>query len=165
NLRVVAAMAYDRTRALAGRVQKFGTQSVMSVGEPVLWPVDPNTTDSERAKWGLKPLLQLRDQVNIAPLVTKMHMRRLLRARRQALTAEQHEMFAQQIAVHGMAALPLPRDSVVAAYWPLPGEADPRPLARLLKQRCGAKLCLPVVHGEQMAFREWRDDASLQPAG
>src|SRR5690606_20872347 len=31
--------------------------------------------------------------------------------------------------------------------------------------RCGAKLCLPVVHGEQMAFREWRDDASLQPAG
>jgi hypothetical protein len=49
--RPLAARAFDRLRVLAGRPQKFGTQP----GHPV----DPTTTDSERAKWGLPPLAEL----------------------------------------------------------------------------------------------------------
>ena len=170
-LRAVAAMAYDRTRALAGREQKFGTQSVLSAGIPELWPVDSGTTDSERRKWGMPSLAELRSKANIAPLVTKANLRRLLRARRNKLSNEQIATFAQQLANHGEAALQAMgalRDrehTIVAAYWPLPGEADPRPLARLLAAQYGARLALPVVQGNDMTFREWRDDASLQPAG
>lgn len=50
--RRLAAELYDRLRVLAGRPQKFGTQ-VGTDGAP--WPVDPATTDSERAKWDLPP--------------------------------------------------------------------------------------------------------------
>ena len=59
--RPVAAMAYDRLRRLAGKPQKFGTQVVDDgVGGRRLWPVDPATTDSERAKWDVPPLAELR---------------------------------------------------------------------------------------------------------
>jgi hypothetical protein len=43
-------------RALAGRPQKFGTQAVRAGDRLALWPVEPGTTDTERAKWGLAPL-------------------------------------------------------------------------------------------------------------
>jgi hypothetical protein len=59
--RPLAATAFDRLRMLAGKPQKFGTQWVVrdgGVGE--LWPVDGSTTDSERAKWGLPGLAELR---------------------------------------------------------------------------------------------------------
>jgi hypothetical protein len=57
--RPLAAAAYDRLRLLAGRPQKFGTQWVARAGAPALWDVDPATTDSERAKWGLPALVEL----------------------------------------------------------------------------------------------------------
>jgi hypothetical protein len=57
--RRVAATAYDRLRMLAGAPQKFGTQGVVRDGQRVQWPVDPATTDSERAKWGLPSLAEL----------------------------------------------------------------------------------------------------------
>ncbi|MCR9245331.1 MAG: hypothetical protein NXI31_09885 [bacterium] len=59
-VRPLAATAYDRVRRLAGEPQKFGTQIVECEGRCELWPVDPTTTDSERAKWGLPPLAELR---------------------------------------------------------------------------------------------------------
>jgi hypothetical protein len=43
-----------------GAPQKFGTQWRARDGGRELWPVDPATTDSERAKWGLPPLAELR---------------------------------------------------------------------------------------------------------
>lgn len=58
--RLLAAVAYDRLRRLAGTAQKFGTQVVQRDGRAELWPVDPATTDSERAKWGVPPLAELR---------------------------------------------------------------------------------------------------------
>jgi len=161
----VAAMAYDRTRAFAGRVQKFGTQSVMTMGQRVLWPVDSGTTDSERAKWRVQPLAELKGAVDSAPEVTKAHLRRLLRARRSALSEGQLTTVAERIAVHGDSVIQADRDEIVAAYWPLPGEADPRLLAQQLAKRHGARLALPVVAGDGMIFREWLDDDSLQPAG
>lgn len=54
--RALAAQLYDRMRVLAGRPQKFGTQ-LGPDGAP--WPVDPGTTDSERAKWDLPGLADL----------------------------------------------------------------------------------------------------------
>ncbi|HZN38041.1 MAG TPA: hypothetical protein VFD82_04515 [Planctomycetota bacterium] len=57
--RLLAATAYDRLRRLAGEPQKFGTQVVEREGARELWPVDPNTTDSERAKWDVPPLAEI----------------------------------------------------------------------------------------------------------
>lgn len=51
-----AAELYDRLRILDQRPQKFGSQHGPD-GSP--WPVDPATTDSERAKWDLPPLADL----------------------------------------------------------------------------------------------------------
>lgn len=163
--KIVAAMAYDRTRAFAGRAQKFGTQSVMTAGQRVLWPVDSGTTDSERAKWLLRTLADLQRVAGAAPEVTKAHLRRLLRARRAALSEAQLATFAARIADYGSKAIKVDAAAVVAAYWPLPGEADPRLLARQLAEQHGARLALPVVDGEHMTFREWLDDDSLLPAG
>ncbi|MFT4511869.1 MAG: 5-formyltetrahydrofolate cyclo-ligase [Planctomycetota bacterium] len=163
--KLVMAMAYDRTRAFAGRAQKFGTQSVMTAGQLVLWPVDPGTTDSERAKWFVKTLAELHACAGSATEVTKAHLRRLLRRRRAALQSEQLATFAERIADHGCSAIELGDAAVVAAYWPLPGEADPRLLAQRFAKLHGARLALPVVDGDNMSFREWLDDDSLQPAG
>lgn len=57
--RLVAATAFDRLRLLAGRPQKFGTQMVGDGATRRLWTVDPATTDSERAKWGVPALAEL----------------------------------------------------------------------------------------------------------
>lgn len=54
--RALAARLYDRMRVLAGRPQKFGTQRGP---DSALWPTDPGTTDSERAKWDLPGLADL----------------------------------------------------------------------------------------------------------
>lgn len=58
--RLVAATAYDRLRRLRGQPQKFGTQVVVGAQGRELWPVDAGTTDSERAKWDVPPLADLR---------------------------------------------------------------------------------------------------------
>lgn len=164
-LRVVAAMAYDRTRAFAGRAQKFGTQSVLAFGERVLWPVDPGTTDSERAKWMLKSLADLRAQAEQAPIISKQHLRAVARLRRQSLASSELAAFGEQIAEHGAMAVDCLGEDVIAAYWPLPGEVDPRALAQRLAERSGARLALPVVSGEEMEFHEWREEVPLEPAG
>jgi hypothetical protein len=57
--RLLAATAYDRQRRLCGEPQKFGTQVVVRDGVRELWPVDPNTTDSERAKWDVPPFAEV----------------------------------------------------------------------------------------------------------
>jgi hypothetical protein len=57
--RLLAATAYDRLRRLAGEPQKFGTQVVSRDGIRELWPVDPSTTDSERAKWDVPPFAEI----------------------------------------------------------------------------------------------------------
>lgn len=57
--RLVAARAFDRLRLLAGQPQKYGTATHLVDGRLQLWPVDPGTTDSERAKWGVPALAEL----------------------------------------------------------------------------------------------------------
>ncbi len=58
--RRLAAVAFDRLRLLAGQPQKFGTQIVLRDGAFELWAVDATTTDSERQKWDVEPLAELR---------------------------------------------------------------------------------------------------------
>lgn len=54
--RCLAASAYDRWLVQQGRPQKFGTQYRAREGCWELVEVDPSTTDSERAEWGVPPL-------------------------------------------------------------------------------------------------------------
>jgi 5-formyltetrahydrofolate cyclo-ligase len=65
-----------------------------------------------------------------------------------------------------LAAVGLPQGAVVAAYWPLRDELDPRP-AMLALGGLGHRLCLPVVVGpaQPLAFRAWAPGAPLQAAG
>lgn len=54
--------------------------------------------------------------------------------------------------------------AVVSAYWPLPGEIDPRPLMAALARR-GARLALPVVVAPRspLIFRAWKAGDVLEP--
>ncbi|SDM13607.1 5-formyltetrahydrofolate cyclo-ligase [Maricaulis salignorans] len=87
--------------------------------------------------------------------------------RRRALVARQsaHEAApdaGERLVEHFPFELVTP-GSVVSAYWPLPGEMDPRPLMAALEAR-GACLALPVVigAGHPLEFREWRSGDPLQ---
>lgn len=167
--RSLAAMAFDRGRALAGREQKFGTQFVRCGGVKMLWPVERATTDSERAKWGIGPLARLGLLADHAMTIDKAPLRRLARARRERFAAgAAAAAVAEQLMAHAvphLADAACRPGAVVAAYWPLPGEADPRPLARALAAR-GATLALPVVDGDDMHFRRWSgDEHDLADAG
>ncbi|BDX00659.1 5-formyltetrahydrofolate cyclo-ligase [Maricaulis maris] len=61
--------------------------------------------------------------------------------------------------------LPSP-GGVVAGYWPLAGEIDPRPLMERLVTG-GARLCLPVVEGpgRPLTFRAYRKGDALERRG
>ena len=54
--RPLVATAVDRRAMVAGKPQKYGTQIVERDGRWQLHPVDPATTDAERAAMGLPPL-------------------------------------------------------------------------------------------------------------
>ena len=64
------------------------------------------------------------------------------------------------------AMLALPAGAVVAGYWPLGDEIDPRPLMAALAGR-GHALALPVVAGpgEALAFRAWTPGDALEAGG
>jgi hypothetical protein len=61
--RPLAAAALDRALVLAGRPQKYGTQSVRRDGRWVLAEVDPAVTDAERARWEVPSLAAARQRV------------------------------------------------------------------------------------------------------
>ena len=52
----LAAASYDRWLMWQGKTQKYGTQYLVEDGKPVLWEVDPATTDEERARWNVPSL-------------------------------------------------------------------------------------------------------------
>ena len=54
--RWLAAAAYDRWLVHQGQPQKYGTQARDIGDHRELWPVDPETTDAERARWDVRPL-------------------------------------------------------------------------------------------------------------
>jgi hypothetical protein len=58
--RWLAAAAEDRWLMAAGQRQRYGTQYRSQGDRWVLWPVDPATTDAERAAWDVPPLADAR---------------------------------------------------------------------------------------------------------
>ncbi|WP_068406453.1 5-formyltetrahydrofolate cyclo-ligase [Labrenzia sp. OB1] len=60
--------------------------------------------------------------------------------------------------------LPLPDAAVVAGFWPIRDEVDPRPLMDRLRQK-GHPLCLPVVAEPHLVFRTLERGADLVDAG
>ena len=84
-LGLVAATAYDRLRVFDGRPQKFGTHAIAERGDLVAWPVDPATTDTERAKWGVGTLQHLLQRAAAGPVVDKQLLRQAVRRRRASI--------------------------------------------------------------------------------
>ena len=57
-----------------------------------------------------------------------------------------------------------PMGMMVAAYWPIRSEIDPRPLLFSIRER-GARMALPVVVDGALVFRELTRESTLKPAG
>jgi len=91
----------------------------------------------------------------------------VMRERRSALAAEARA--AASLAVRDrliawLDSIALPRAGVIAGYWPIRDEIDPRPAMRALAER-GFRLALPVslARGEPLAFRAWVPGDRLAP--
>ena len=92
---------------------------------------------------------------------SKSTLRLTARARRTGLAARLPD-FAEKLACFA-GDLPLVSASVVASYWPLRDEADPRPLAAALASR-GHTILLPCIGGkdETLSFRQWREGDAMK---
>lgn len=93
----------------------------------------------------------------------KTELRAAARRTRREAAARQGD--AAGAALAGLAAsLRLPPGAVVAGYWPLDGEIDPRPLMAALAG-LGHPLALPVVaeRGAVLEFRRWSPGEALEP--
>lgn len=58
----------------------------------------------------------------------------------------------------------VPAGAVIAGYWPIRDELDPRPLLSVLRER-GHALCLPVVAKPHLIFREFGRETEFEDAG
>ncbi|MBV2144737.1 5-formyltetrahydrofolate cyclo-ligase [Falsochrobactrum sp. TDYN1] len=95
----------------------------------------------------------------------KQALRREVLARRDALDPRYRYEASLSAAQEAEATIALPDKAMVAGYWPIRSEIDPRPLLSALRTK-GARLCLPVVlDRETIAFREFLPDAELVPTG
>jgi 5-formyltetrahydrofolate cyclo-ligase len=99
--------------------------------------------------------------------VTKSRLRAEALARRDALEIDARLEWDQMIAAHVLALdlwTGVPADTVVAGYWPMRSEVDPRPILEELAAR-GFATCLPAVTPEGIAFRQWTPYEPLVPGG
>jgi 5-formyltetrahydrofolate cyclo-ligase len=97
----------------------------------------------------------------------KAALRKLMRARRAALPPEMRS--AASLAVRDrllrwIASMGLARDAVIAGYWPIREEIDPRPLLQALAERA-YRLTLPIslTRNEPLEFRAWAPGDPLAP--
>ncbi len=79
-----------------------------------------------------------------------------LLARRQAVPTAQRRAWDATITERLLQAFPVRAPLVVAFYWPMRGEFDPRVVVRAWRS-AGARAVLPVVRRKNwpLAFREW----------
>jgi 5-formyltetrahydrofolate cyclo-ligase len=91
----------------------------------------------------------------------KAAARKLARARRATLTnIEAPARLAEaMLAQHAP-----PKGAIIAGYWPMGDEMDPRPLMLALASR-GHAIALPVTppRGQPLAFHAWAPGAALRP--
>src|SRR5271169_2415913 len=88
----------------------------------------------------------------------KFYLRQTARALRAKLFTTD---FAARIAAFADA-LEIPPPAIVAGYWPVRDEADPRELMKALAAR-GHALALPRIEakGTALSFRRWNEDDEL----
>jgi len=90
----------------------------------------------------------------------KSALRKRVVARRRAVARGHGLAAAEAVADKVVAALgPQIAGKIVAGYWPMGDELDPRPLLAALDNA----LALPVVVGDAMQFRAWRLGEKLEP--
>ena len=91
----------------------------------------------------------------------KAAARKLARAKRASLTnIEAPARLAEaMLAQHAP-----PKGAIIAGYWPMGDEMDPRPLMLALASR-GHAIALPITppRGQPLAFRAWAPGAALSP--
>lgn len=96
---------------------------------------------------------------------SKKIIRQGLRQQRKAIAPAQRAQFARQAARRGLPRLQAKftlRGLRVGVYWPLPDEADPRPLMRQLFKQ-GVKLYLPRIHRHApLWFVPWQPHCRLR---
>lgn len=95
------------------------------------------------------------DQPSLAD--EKADLRKRCYARRMAVDAEQAAKAALAVAERVSRLIDIDERAVVSAYWPLPGELDPRPALHALVVR-GAAGALPrtIGEGQPLDFHAWQ---------
>ena len=88
-------------------------------------------------------------------------LRRRIRERRRALSAEQRQIAQQQAACRLRRLSPLWRARSVAVYLAADGETDPAPVATCAFAR-GQRVYAPVLHGETLRFARLTYDTPLR---
>ncbi len=90
--------------------------------------------------------------------------KRRARTTAMAVRAACDPALGTRLAERFLAGFQLPPDSVVAGFWPLPGEVDIRPLLAALHVR-GHRVLLPVTppKGSPLTFLPWRPGDALAP--
>nr|WP_313015042.1 5-formyltetrahydrofolate cyclo-ligase [Brucella intermedia] len=100
-----------------------------------------------------------------SPGLEKQELRRRILAIRDALDPRFHYEASLAAAKKAEAAIDVPKGTLIAGYWPIRSEIDPRPLLSAFRAK-GARRCLPVVlDKETIAFREYLPDAKLVQTG
>ncbi len=97
----------------------------------------------------------------------KTALRTAALARRDALEIDARLEWDQLIAARVLALdlwAGLPAGTVVAGYWPMRSEVDPRPILEELAAR-GLSTCLPAVTADGLVFRQWTPYEPLVPGG
>lgn len=98
-------------------------------------------------------------------LTDKQELRRKALAKRDGLEPRFHYEASLAAAKAGEAEIAISKGVLVAGYWPIRSEIDPRPLLSSMRDR-GARLCLPVVlDRETIGFREFLPDTELVQTG
>lgn len=96
----------------------------------------------------------------------KARLRAKLKQRRAEAARANGAAIAELAAQRFLAAIPVQAGQVVAGYWPMEDELDPRPLLLQL-QRSGALIALPVVQAGSrlLLFRLCEDVSCVPPPG
>lgn len=92
----------------------------------------------------------------------KADLRKRCYASRMAVDAGDAAAAAQAVAGHVAHSVEVDANTVASAYWPLPGELDPRPALAFLVQR-GAAGAMPRVigDGQPLEFHAWHPGDQL----
>ncbi|NVK33275.1 MAG: 5-formyltetrahydrofolate cyclo-ligase [Rhodobacteraceae bacterium] len=93
----------------------------------------------------------------------KNALRRHVLAKRAAMSVQDRVEQSLALVAH-LDALLLPDGAIVAGFWPIRDEIDPRPLLDGLR-KSGHRLCLPIVADPHLLFREFGPDTAFESAG